>query len=103
VEAVRYHDKRGKVTANETILLRNADLIDHLGFAAFARDFSKQPHEMIQEAVMLNNHRKEFAALLELGSAIRMAATPIKDLDLFLSEFEQEAFADFGIGRMDPR
>lgn len=52
---------------------------------------------------MLNNHRKEFAALLELGSAIRMAATPIKDLDLFLSEFEQEAFADFGIGRMDPR
>lgn len=46
VEAVKYHDKRGCGTANETKLLRNADAIDYLGFIAVARDFSKQHSDM---------------------------------------------------------
>lgn len=91
VEAVRYHDKRGKGTANETMLLRNADAIDYLGFMAVARDFSKQPNEMSKAIGALKKHRREFAALLELDSAVRMAEKRIQNLDLFLSEFEQES------------
>ena len=92
VEAVKYHDKRGQGTANETMLLRNADAIDYLGFIAVARDFSKQPNEMNRAIAALNKHRKDFAALLELASAVRMAETRMKNLDFFLSEFEQESF-----------
>ena len=91
-EAVKYHDKRGMGSANETILLRNADAIDYLGFMAAARDFSKQPSDMGKAITALKKHRKEFAALLELDSAVRMAETRIRHLDLFLSEFEQESF-----------
>lgn len=90
-EAVRYHDKRGKGTANETMLLRNADAIDYLGFMAVARDFSKQPIEMSRAVAALKKHRREFAALLELQSAVRMAEKRIQNLDLFLSEFEIES------------
>ena len=92
VEAVKYHDKRGQGTANETNILRNADAIDYLGFMAVARDFSKQPNDMFKAITALKKHRKEFAALLELDSAVRLAEPRIKKLDLFISEFEEESF-----------
>ena len=91
-EAVRYHDKRGQGTANETKLLRNADAIDYLGYIAAARDFSKQPDDMRKAVAALKKHREGFAALLELESAIRMAEPRIRKLDQFLSEFQQESF-----------
>lgn len=92
VEAVKFHDKRGQGIANETKLLRNADAIDYLGFIAAARDFSKQPNEMRKAVAALKKHRKDFAALLELDSALQMAEPRLRKLDLFISEFEQESF-----------
>lgn len=92
VEAVRFHDKCGQGTASETILLRNADAIDYLGFIAAARDFSKQPNEMKRAIAALKKHLSFFPSLLELDSAILMAEPRIKKLKLFLSEFEQESF-----------
>ncbi|MDD2561883.1 MAG: hypothetical protein PHG11_06115 [Eubacteriales bacterium] len=73
VEAAKYHDKRGQGSAKETILLRNADAIGYLGFMAAARDFSKQPGDMKKAMAALKKHRKEFASLLELESALSMA------------------------------
>ncbi len=92
VEAVKYHDKRGQGTANETILVRNADAVDYLGFVAVARDFSKQPNEMTKAVAALKKHLAGFSALLELDSARRMAGPRIKKLETFLHEFEQETF-----------
>ena len=92
VEAVKYHDKRGQGAAIETNILRNADAIDYLGFIAVARDFSKQPNDMIKAIAALKKHRKDFAALLELDSAVSLAEPRIKKLDLFISEFEEESF-----------
>lgn len=92
VEAVKYHDKRGQGTANETILVRNADAVDYLGFIAVARDFSKQPNEMTKAVAALKKHLAGFSALLELDSAIRMAGPRIKKLEAFLKEFEEETF-----------
>jgi HD superfamily phosphodiesterase len=92
VEAVKFHDKRGQGTANETKLLRNADAIDYLGFIAVARDFSKQPNEMSKAMTALKKHRNDFTALLELDAAIEMAEPRIRNLDIFLSDFEQESF-----------
>ena len=92
VEAVKYHDKRGCGTANETKLLRNADAIDYLGFMAVSRDFSKQPNDMSKAIAALKKHLNEFSALLELESAKRMAEPRIEKLKTFLYEFEQESF-----------
>ena len=92
IEMVKYHDKRGMGTANETMLLRNADAIDYLGFMAAARDFSKQPKEMQKAVAALKKHREGFAALLEMESAKGMAEPRIRKLDLFLTEFEEESF-----------
>src|SRR5690606_9883185 len=91
-EAVRYHDKCGQGTANETKLLRNADAVDYLGFIAVARDFSKQHEEMTKAIAALKKHLAEFSALLELDSAKRMAEPRIKKLESFLREFEEETF-----------
>jgi len=92
VEAVKYHDKRGCGTANETKLLRNADAIDYLGFMAVARDFSKKPDDMSKAVAALKKHLTEFSNLLELESAIRMAQPRIEKLKTFLTEFEKESF-----------
>ncbi len=92
-EAVRFHDKRGQGKANETILLRNADAVDYLGFIAAARDFSKQPNDMRKALAALNKHRRDYAALLELDAAIRMAEPRIRKLDLFIAEFEKETYS----------
>ena len=92
VEMVKYHDKRGMGKAVETMLLRNADAIDYLGFMAAARDFSKQPKDMRKAVAALKKHREGFAALLEMESAKWMAEPRIRKLDLFLTEFEEESF-----------
>lgn len=92
VEAVKYHDKRGCGTANETKLLRNADAIDYLGFMAVARDFSKQPNDMSKAVTALKKHLNAFSALLELESAKRIAEPRIRKLEMFISEFEEESF-----------
>ncbi len=92
IEAVRYHDKRGQGTANETKLVRNADAVDYLGFIAAARDFSKHHSDMTKAIAALRGHLASFSSLLELDAAIRMAEPRIRKLESFLSEFEQETF-----------
>lgn len=91
-EAVQYHNKKGLGEFNETILLRNADAVDYLGFIAAARDFSKHYKNMSTALTELKKHREEFACLPELKSALFMAGPRIKKLDYFIAAFEAETF-----------
>lgn len=92
VEAVKLHNKKGQGTFNETMLLRNADAVDYLGFIAAARDFSKHHGDMAEALSQLKKHRDEFAALPELKTAVYMAEPRIKKLDYFIAAFEAETF-----------
>lgn len=92
VEAVLYHDKAGMGQRNETALLRNADGVDYLGTLAVARDFSKAHDDMRKAIAALKKHRRDFAAIIELDSARKLAAPRMAELDGFIQAFEAESF-----------
>ena len=92
VEAVINHNKAGKGSHNETRLIRNADGIDYLGYMAVARDFVKFPKDMKKALEVLKKRKAMFAPLVDLESAIELAAPRISELDSFIERFEQESF-----------
>jgi HD superfamily phosphodiesterase len=92
IEAVKYHDKANMGEYNETKLVRNADGIDYLGYMAVARDFSKSPTNMKNAIDALKKHRQDFAAIIELDYAKKLAESRIKEIDNFIKMFEEESF-----------
>ncbi|NLL38807.1 MAG: HD domain-containing protein [Clostridiales bacterium] len=92
LEAIQYHHKKGLGEFNETMLLRNANAVDFLGFIAAARVFSRHHMDMSAALTELKKHREEVASLPELKSALFMAGPRIKKLDYFIAAFEAETF-----------
>ena len=95
VEAVKYHDKTGMGSLNETRLLRNADGVDYLGYMAVARDFSRFPNNYGKVLSTLKRRKEQFLPIVDLPYAKELAAPRVEELEHFISRFEEECYGMF--------
>jgi len=95
VEAVKYHNKAGMGTENETKLLRNADGVDYLGYMAAARDFSRFPNDFGTVLALLKRRKQEFFPIVDLPYAKELAAPRVEELEHFIRRFEEECYGIF--------
>lgn len=92
VEVVKYHDKPGMGSLNETRLIRNADGVDYLGYMAVARDFSRFPNDYGKVLATLKRRKGQFLPIVDLPYAKELAAPRIIELEHYICRFEEECY-----------
>lgn len=95
VEAVKYHDKVGMGSLNETRLIRNADGVDYLGYMAVARDLVKFPNDFSKVLDTLKKRKAQFFTIIDLPYAKELAVPRVEELEHFIKRFEEECFGIF--------
>ncbi|MCL4559133.1 MAG: HD domain-containing protein [Chloroflexi bacterium] len=94
-EIIALHHTGGSDRSLEAILLRDADTLDFLGVVGILRDFSKNPKDMRKAYDTTKGRRNKLPGLLVLPAAQAMAAERVKEMDIFLAQFEVESFGCF--------
>ena len=92
VEATEYHEKVNTGKYNETLLIRNADGVDYLGYMAVARDFTKFPGDFEKALATLKRRKEQFLPIIDLPYAKELAAPRVKELEHFIKRFEEECY-----------
>ena len=92
VEATEYHEKVNMGKHNETLLLRNADGVDYLGYMAIARDFTKFPGDFGKVLATLKRRKEQFLPIIDLPYAKELAAPRVEELEHFIKRFEEECY-----------
>jgi HD superfamily phosphodiesterase len=95
VEAVKYHDKIGMGSLNETRLIRNADGVDYLGYMAAARDCVKFKGDFAKTLATLKRRKAQFFPIIDLPYAKELASPRVEELEVFISRFEEECYGIF--------
>ena len=95
VEATKYHDKVNMGSHSETLLIRNADGVDYLGYMAVARDFSKFPNDFNKALNTLKRRQAQFLPIIDLPYAKKLAAPRVEELEHFINHFEEECLGIF--------
>jgi len=91
-EATEYHDKTNKGSHNETLLIRNADGVDYLGYMAVARDFAKFPGDFGKALATIKRRKEQFLPIVDLPYAKELAAPRVEELEHFIKHFEEECY-----------
>ena len=91
-EATEYHEKVNMGKHNETLLIRNADGVDYLGYMAVARDFAKFPGDFGKALAALKRRKEQFLPIIDLPYAKELAAPRVEELDHFIKRFEEECY-----------
>jgi uncharacterized protein len=92
LECIALHHIGGSDRSLESILLRDADVLDFLGLVGILRDFSKNPRNLRKARQETQRRRDKLPALLYLEKAQKIAAERVKQMDMLLSQFEVETF-----------
>lgn len=94
-EVVRNHhgDLPGK--SMESILFRDADIIDFLGIFGIARNFSRFPLAMDAAFNTVMKQRNKLPDMLVLEASRRLAKDRIMEMDKFIEAFKSESMGDF--------
>ena len=91
-EATEYHEKVNMGKHNETLLIRNADGVDYLGYMAVARDFAKFPGDFGKALATLKRRKEQFLPIVDLPYAKELAAPRVEELEHFIKRFEEECY-----------
>jgi uncharacterized protein len=92
LECIELHHSGGSERSIESILMRDADVLDFLGIVGILRDFSKNPRNLRKARQEVQRRRDKLPALLCLQKAQAIAAQRIEEMDMILSQFEAESF-----------
>jgi hypothetical protein len=79
----------------ESILPRDADVLDFLGLVGVLRDFSKNTRDLRAAFDVAKRRRDQLPGLLSLAKAKAMAADRVKQMDELLARFEEDSFGCF--------
>jgi uncharacterized protein len=92
LECIELHHSGRSERSLESILLRDADVLDFLGVVGIMRDVSKNPRNLRKARQEIQKRRDKLPALLCLEKAQEIAAERIKEMDELLVQFEVESF-----------
>ncbi len=94
-ECIELHHAAGSDRSLESILLRDADILDFLGVVGIMRDFSKNPRDMRKAYEVIKKRRDTLPQQLYLPRAKSIAAERVQEMDQLLVRFEAESFGCF--------
>jgi uncharacterized protein len=95
LECIALHHTGGSERSIESILLRDADVLDFLGVVGAMRDFSKNARDLRGAFQAVKERREKLPRLLVLDKAKAMAAERIQVMDELLAQFVEETFGFF--------
>ena len=95
LECIELHHTGGSERSLESILLRDADILDFLGVMGIMRDVSKNPRNLRKAYRDVQRRRDKLPALLCLEKAQAIAAERIERMNGTLAAFEEESFECF--------
>ncbi len=95
LECIELHHAGGTQRSLESILLRDADVLDFLGSVGVLRDFSKNARDLRQACSISKGRREKLPGLLSLEKSKELAAQRIKEMDELFSWFEAETFGHY--------
>lgn len=92
LESIELHHTGGEQRSLESILLRDADILDFLGVVGVLRDFSKNARELRKAYIITLGRRKNLPGLLSLEKAKKIAERRLQEMDELLDRFEADSF-----------
>ncbi len=95
LECIELHHAAGAERSLESILLRDADILDFLGVVGILRDFSKNPRDLRKAYLETKRRREKLPALLCIEKAREIAAQRITEMEELWDRFEAESFGFF--------
>lgn len=95
LECIEWHHTGGDNRSVESILLRDADVLDFLGIVGILRDFSKNARDLRTAYNVVKKRRDRLPGLLSLDKAKAIAVVRVKQMDELLARFEQDSFGCF--------
>ncbi|MCJ7649410.1 MAG: HD domain-containing protein [Candidatus Lokiarchaeota archaeon] len=91
LEVIEDHHKKITGKFFESLLFRDADALDFLGFIGISRDFSRAPHDLKKGFQSIIRHRNDLAKIVELDTAKKIVKERILEMDNFIDNFEKES------------
>ena len=85
----------GKRRSIESILLKDADILDFLGPVGVLRDFSKNVRDLRKAYTITKQRRENLPGLLSLEKAQELAKQRLIEMDHLLARFESDSFGYF--------
>jgi uncharacterized protein len=95
LECIEFHHAGGEALSLESILLREADILDFLGVVGVLRDFSKNARDLRKAYTITQGRLKSLPGLLSLPKAKAMAERRISEMEELLGRFEADSFGFF--------
>ncbi len=95
LECIELHHTPGSNRSLESILLRDADILDFLGPVGVLRDFCKNPRNMRKAYEVTKKRRDTLPAQVYLPQAQAIAIERVQEMDELLKQFEAESFGCF--------
>lgn len=94
-EVIENHHNKITGDSFESVLFRDADAIDFLGFIGIARDFSRIPRELKKSFQSIERHMNVLPELVEQQEAKSLAAERIKEMEYFRKQFLKESLNNY--------
>lgn len=95
LECIEFHHTGGCQLRLESILLREADILDFLGVVGVLRDFSKNARDLRKAFSISQVRLKSLPGLLSLPKAKAMAERRVAEMEELLGRFETDSFGYF--------
>lgn len=95
LETIEKHHSEQPGESIESVLLRDADAVDFLGYIGIARDFSRAPKDIRKGFKSIQAHRNKLPGKLVLDSSRKLAEKRIQEMDEFIKKFPEESFDCF--------
>jgi uncharacterized protein len=95
METIALHHTPGVERSIESILLRDADVLDFLGVVGVLRDFSKNARDLRTAYETVRKRREKLPGMLVIDKAKAIAADRIREMDALLAWFESGSFGCF--------
>ena len=91
LEVIENHHNKFTGESFESVLFRDADALDFLGFIGIARDFSRISKELKKSFQSIQRHMKKLPELIELQKTKSIAVERIKEMEYFRKKFLKES------------
>jgi uncharacterized protein len=95
LECIEFHHKGAPDKRIETLLLRDADILDLLGVVGIVRDFCRVPGNFRQGYENIQKRKQQLTGAVYFEKAWEIAEKRITEMETFLAAFENETFGLF--------
>lgn len=92
LECIEFHHKGAPDQKVETILLRDADILDLLGVVGMVRDFCRVPGDFRQGYENIKKRKQQLTGAVYYEKAREIAEKRITEMETYLTAFEEETF-----------